>query len=185
MKKIVFLLLILLFLTTGCSVKKADEVTDAEIFASEYAISKDHVFRYASISDIVDLFDSGTGVIFFGNSDQEESLNILKMFSSLIEKEEIGEVLYFNPVVIRDDMTNDYDRLTTLLGDNLTITDEGDSYLEVPSVYFVKDGEIIGYNSDAAKIAEVEEEKLESFYKHLKKEYLTLINQYLGKENIE
>lgn len=185
MKKIVFLLLILLFLTTGCSVKKADEVTDAEIFASEYAISKDHVFRYASISDIVDLFDSGTGVIFFGNSDQEESLNILKMFSSLIEKEEIGEVLYFNPVVIRDDMTNDYDRLTTLLGDNLTITDEGDSYLEVPSVYFVKDGEIIGYNSDAAKISEVEEEKLESFYKHLKREYLTLINQYLGKENID
>lgn len=180
MKKIVLLLLILLFLTTGCSVKKADEVTDAEIFASEYAISKDHVFRYASISDIVDLFDSGTGVIFFGNSDQEESLNILKMFSSLIEKEEIGEVLYFNPVVIRDDMTNDYDRLTTLLGDNLTITKDGDSYLEVPSVYFVKDGSIIGYNDDASKIVEIEEEKLNEFYENLEDEYLNLIKEYLN-----
>ena len=185
MKKIVFLLLILLFLTTGCSVKKADEVTDAEIFASEYAINKDHVFRYASISDIVDLFDSGTGVIFFGNSDQEESLNILKMFSSLIEKEEIGEVLYFNPVVIRDDKTNDYAKLTKLLGDNLTITDDGDSYLEVPSVYFVKDGNIIGYNSDASKINEVEEDKLDEFYLDLENKYIELIDKYLSDENID
>lgn len=185
MKKVGLLLLILLFLTTGCSVKRADEVTDSEIFASEYAISKDHVFKYASISDVIELLDNGTGVVFFGNSDQEDSLNILKLFSSLVENEEIDEVFYFNPVVIRDDKTSDYDRLTELLGDNLTVTEDGDSYLEVPSIYFIKDGEIIGYNDGASKIAEVEEEKLEDFYKNLKKEYLNLINKYLSKENIE
>lgn len=180
MKKVVLLLLILLFLITGCSVKKADEVTDAEIFASEYAISKDHVFRYASVDEVIELLDNGTGIVFFGNSDQEDSLNVVKLFSSLIEEESIDEVLYFNPIVIRDDNTTDYDKITELLGDNLTITKDGDSYLEVPSVYFVKDGSIIGYNDDASKIVEIEEEKLNEFYENLEDEYLNLIKEYLN-----
>ncbi len=184
MKKVVLLLLICTFLITGCSVKKADEVTDAEIFASEYAISKDNVFKYASIDEVVELLESGTGIVFFGNSDQEGSSDIVKMFSDLVEDKEIDEVYYYNPTVIRDDVTEEYDVLINLLGDNLTITDEGDSYLEIPSVYFVKSGEIIGYNDEASKIMDIEDEDMEEFKNNLKDSYLELIAEYIG-EDIE
>ena len=184
MKKVV-ILFIIVFLVTGCSVKKANEVTDAEIFASEYAISKDHVFKYASLEEIFSLLENGTGILFFGNSDQEDSLNVVKMFSRIVEEKNIEKVYYYNPIVIRDDKTVDYDRLTSLLGDNLTITEDGDSYLEVPSVYFIKNGYIMGYSTDASMINEVEEDKLDDFYLDLENKYIELIDKYLSGENID
>lgn len=185
MKRVVILLFIIVFLLTGCSVKKANEVTDAEIFASEYAISKDHAFKYASLEEIFSLLENGTGILFFGNSDQEDSLNVVKMFSRIVEVKKVEKVHYYNPIVIRDDKTADYDRLTSLLGDNITVTENGDSYLEVPSVYFIKDGEIIGYSAEASKIHEIEDDKLNEFYVDLEKSYLELIDKYLSDESIE
>lgn len=185
MKKVVFLLLVCVFLITGCSVKKTEEVSDAEIFAAEYAISKDNVFKYATIDEVVSLLESGTGIVFFGNSDQEDSLNIVKLFSGLVENKGIEEVFYYNPIVIRDNETDDYGKLIGLLGDNLTITEEGDSYLEVPSVYFVKDGKIVGYNDEASKIYEVDETTLVEFEENLREEYLKLIDQYIDESDIK
>lgn len=182
MKKLVFLLLISMFLITGCSVKKADEVTDAEIFASEYAISKDNVFKYATIDDVVELLEEGTGIIFFGNSDQDYSLRIVKMFSNLVEENGIDEVYYYNPTVIRDDVTDEYNLLVSLLGNNLNFTEEGDSYLEIPSVYFVRDGEVIGYSDDAAKVVSIEDENLEEFEEDLKDGYLKLIQDFINED---
>ena len=185
MKRVVILLFIIVFLVTGCSVKKTNEVTDAEIFASEYAISKDHVFKYISIEEIFSLLDNGTGILFFGNSDQEDSLNVVKMFSRIVEEKNIEKVYYYNPIVIRDDKTDDYDNLTSLLGDSLTITEDGDSYLEVPSVYFIKNGHIIGYSADASKINEVEDDKFDEFYSDLENKYIELIDKYLSDGNID
>ena len=185
MKKVVFLLLISVFLITGCSIKRTEEVTDAEIFASEYAISKDNVFKYATIDEVIELLSNGTGIVFFGNSDQDSSLNIVKLFSYLVKEKGIKEIYYYNPTVIRDDETEEYDTLINLLEDNLTITEDGNTYLAIPSVYFVKDGKIVGYNDEAIGITQVSEEELDDFKKHLKKKYLELFNEYKQEKNID
>lgn len=185
MRKVVILVLILIFFMSGCSIKKAEEVTDAEIFASEYAISKNNVFKYANVDEVISLLEEGTGIIFFGNSDQECCSSFVKLFSDLVDKEGIEEVYYYNPTVIQDDYTDEYVELINLLGDNLTITDEGDSYLTIPSVYFIRDGNIIGYNDNASLIMNVEDEKLDEFMQDLENDYLELITKYLNKENID
>ena len=185
MKKVVIFILVLMFFVSGCSIKKAEEVTDAEIFASEYAISKNNVFKYASIDEVISLLEDETGIIFFGNSDQECCSSFVKLFSDLVDKEGIEEVYYYNPTVIQDDYTDEYVELINLLGDNLTITDEGDSYLTIPSVYFIRDGNIIGYNDKASLIMNVEDEKLEEFMEDLENDYLELIAKYLNEENID
>lgn len=179
MKKVVILFIIMFFIS-GCSVKKTDNVTDAEIFASEYAISKDNVFTYASIDEVLELFESGTGIVFFGNSDQDYLSDLVKIFSDLVEKKNISKVYYYNPVSIKNNEEDSYNQLINLLGDNLTIDDNGDGYLAVPSIYFVKNGKIVGYNDDALKMYDIDDEDdLEKFKNDYSENCLLLIEKFI------
>ena len=66
MKKVVFLLLVgLVLITSGCSVKKTADISNAERFAAEYSVSKDNPFVYASVDEVLEVLKSGTGIIFF------------------------------------------------------------------------------------------------------------------------
>ena len=69
MKKIVVFIILLCFFVTGCSVKKVNELTDAEKFANEFNVSDKNPFVYASIDDVIHIFTSDTGIIFIANSD--------------------------------------------------------------------------------------------------------------------
>ena len=89
MKKIVIIMVISLFIFTGCSVKRTEEVSDAEIFASEYAISKNNVFKYATFDDVKTILTSGTEILFFGDSDLDSSLNTVKLFSEVLKNTEM------------------------------------------------------------------------------------------------
>lgn len=174
MKKIIILLLISVFLISGCSIKKESDVTDAEIFSAKYDVPKNNSFKYLNIEEVFELFESGSGIILFGNSDQEYSNFIVKMFNNLINENDIKEVFYYNPNIIKENDTDNYEILLDLLSDNLPKNSDGDEYLEIPSVYFIKDGEIIGYYAsilDLEKIDEddelKEENKLKEFYQEL------------------
>ena len=59
MKKVVVVIAIFsLLLINGCSVKKMEELTDAEKFANEYSISEKNPFHYATVDDVLDLIDN-------------------------------------------------------------------------------------------------------------------------------
>ena len=75
MKKAVVLIVLcsVLFLISGCSLKKTEELSDAEKFANEYSISKNNPFQYADVDDVLALFDNQSGILFLGNSDCEWS----------------------------------------------------------------------------------------------------------------
>lgn len=183
MKKVVLLVVISIFFITGCSVKRTEDVTDGEIFASEYAVNKDNVFKYATIEEVLSLFKDGTGVILFGNSDQDECYSVVKMFMDLVSENNISEVYYYDPTMIRDDGSKEYDELLNLLGDNLTITDD-DLELMIPSVYFVRDGEIVGYNDEAVLMLDIADEvELDDFLKVLENKYFKLIKKYVDGES--
>ena len=181
MKKVLLLLLICVFLITGCSVKKTNQMTDSEIFAAEYAIGKDNMFKYATIEEVFTLLEKDTGIIFFGNSDQECCLEAVELFSKLAATHQINEVYYYNPTVIKDNLTDEYYTLVDLLGYNLLPETTEDNYLNMPAIYFVKDGEIIGYNDDALQLMETFDDDLEKFKENLEVEYLKLIEEYKTK----
>lgn len=181
MKKVVLLLIISIFLITGCSVKKTEEVTDAEIFAAEYAISTKNVFKYATIDEVFDILNGGTGIIFFGNPDQEGCLEAVKIFSKLVDKHKISEVYYYDPSLIISDNSSEYHKLLDLLKGNLDIAEDEEMILNVPAVYFIRNGELIGYNDNVSEI-ESTEELGENFQDELERRYLNLIEEYIGKE---
>lgn len=179
MKKLVSLFIVVIILMTGCSIKKESDVTDAEKFAAEYSVDEKNPFKYASIDEVLDILDNGSGIIFFANSDNELCVETAKILLEALDNKNIEDVYYYNPQVIRDNNTDDYNKLINIIEDYLPLNDNLEPYLLLPDVYFVKSGKIIGHNNDVAVIKGTIDDILTSKRrKQLKNKYLELINSY-------
>lgn len=180
MKKIVFLL-ICVVLMSGCSVKKVDELSNAEKFAAEFSISEDNPFEYATIDKVLEILDGGTGIIFFGNSDCEWCVESVEILNDALEYKNISEVYYYNPTGIQNKNTAKYKELIKLLDEYLEKDENNVSLLNLPDVYFVKNGKVLGHvNSNITD--DLDDESLEKSKIELKDEYLNLISEYVIKE---
>lgn len=177
MKKIFFLFVFLL-LITGCSVKKATELTDAEKFANEYSVSEKNQFKYVNIDETIDIIKNGTGIIFFGNSDCEWCVASAQILTDVLKNEKSLKIYYYNPKMIQDKNTKKYKQLITLLKDYLETDKEDNSYLFLPDIYFVKNGRIIGHNNDLATMnGTIEKSLTEKRKKQIKNKYKKLIDE--------
>ena len=101
MKKIMILLMMICLLS-GCSIKKTEELTNSEKFDNEYAVGENNPFVYITISELETVLNDGTGIVFFGNSDCEWCLNSVEIFNELLLKNDITEVYYLNPAILSD-----------------------------------------------------------------------------------
>ena len=95
MKKICFLFLIGMLMLTGCSVKKTNELTDAEKFSREYGVSKDNPFKYLTIDETIDMLEHGSGIIFLGNSDCEWCTASAKILTKALKEKNVDQAYYY------------------------------------------------------------------------------------------
>ena len=146
MKKAVFIIICLIILTTGCSVKKVNKLTDQEKFANEFGISEKNKFVYSNINQILDIFNKGTGIIFLGNSDDESSLEAGKILYQASKSTNIDRIYYYNPQKLENKNPDKYQKLIKIMAKYLDV-DEKNCYLKLPYVYAVKDGTIINYSN--------------------------------------
>lgn len=170
MKKAVVLIVLcsVLFLISGCSLKKTEELSDAEKFANEYSISKNNPFQYADVDDVLALFDSQSGILFLGNSDCEWSTYGAKVLNEVLKEEKIEKVYYFNPENAKHKENKKYKKVIKLLN----ITED----TSLPVVYVIRDGKILDQVDylvhDDSTINQEATDQLEN-------EYLNLISQYI------
>lgn len=170
MKKVVLLIVFcsLLFFITGCSLKKIDELSDAEKFANEYSISENNPFRYASVSDVLEMFHNRSTILFLGNSDCEWSAFGARVLNGVLKKEKIEEVYYFNPDSIKHKQSKKYNEVMKLL--------DIDEDTSLPVVCVIHDGKVVDrvdyFVHENSSINEETTEQLEN-------EYLNLISQYI------
>lgn len=169
MKKIVILLLICI-LFSGCSIRKTDELTNSQKFDNEYAVGENNSFTYVSMDELEDLFESGTGLLFLGNSDCEWCIKSVTMLNKLINEEEIEEVFYFNP-------SKDNDKVLYLINEEIENIEI--SSIKMPSLYVIVDGVIVDYEDSSLESVDEDNDKEVKKYE---KRYLELIEKY--KENI-
>lgn len=179
MRKLIVLFSVVVLLIPGCSIKKESEVTDAEKFAAEYSVAKQNPFKYASIDEVLEIFKNGSGIVFFSNSDDELCVEVASLLLESLNDENIKDVYYYNPQVIRDNNTDDYNELLDILEDYLSLDDNQEVYLFLPDVYFIKNGGIIGHNNDLAVMdGSIDEILTTKRKKQLMNKYLELINSY-------
>ena len=148
MKKL-SILIISLFLITACSVEKIDKIEDEDKFAIEYSITANHKFEYAKIHDIFDMFEDGNGIVYFANSDDERSIIYTKDINEIFDDLKVDKISYYNPSNIKNNNTKYYRELLNVVGENVGIDEDSNPSLEIPSLYFIKNGEIIGYVSSS------------------------------------
>ena len=184
MKKIVFLL-ICVILVAGCSVKKVEELSEAEKFAAEFSISENNPFEYATIDQILNIFNNGDGIIFFGNSDDEWCVESIEIFNDALEYKNVSKVYYYNPITIQNKNTKKYRELIELVKE-YSKDEEGKISLDTPEIYVIKGGKIVDHsncNIDELTSKNEESEVTELDAKELlRDEYLDLINSYVIKE---
>lgn len=170
---------------SGCSVKKVEELSEAEKFAAEFSISENNPFEYATIDQVLNIFNGGDGIIFFGNSDDEWCIESISMFNDALEYKNISKVYYYNPITIQNKNTKKYRELIKLTKEYLK-EENGQYNLNTPEIYVVKNGKIIDHSD--CNIDELTSDNEESSVTEqkakdkLKDEYLDLINSYVIKE---
>ncbi len=182
MKKLLSLIIGCLILT-GCSITPIkDYSNDALLFSEEYAnsnISKDNPMVYKTDLEIIEILKSGTGIIYFGFPECPWCQSAVSVLIDAANKMKIDEIYYFNPKEIRENNTDTYKEIISLLKDNLTFDENGNKRLYVPDVYFVSNGKIIGHhfktvdsqvNPRENPLTDEQKEELSNIYKGLIKE---------------
>lgn len=133
-----------------------DEYIDVEI-------PKDNNVKYASFDDIMDVLDSGTGIIYFGFPECPWCRNAVPVLLKSAKQNEVSNIYYYNAKSIRDEKvlkdekivttkkgTDEYykllDKLSDVIGTYQGLNDDSVKRLYFPTAVFVMGGKIVGFH---------------------------------------
>lgn len=189
MKKLVALLLTFLIVLSGCKSVKITKVeddikTDNIRFKDEYkTVNKDNLYEYATYTNIIDILDSKTGIIYLGFPTCTLCKEVVPILNDAAKEKNIDRILYYNFKDIRDNNTYEYQKLASILEDYIKSDEEGNKRITAPTVLFVNKARIVGVylgtiNSDSEEIlTDLDKE-------NLKNNFLSLIDKMLIDENV-
>ncbi len=122
------------------------QVSDAaKKFRQEYAgVDADNRFVYASSQEVVELFESGTGLVFLGFEECPWCQQLAPIVDDAAEVEGLEKIYYVDIRQARNDNDEFYQRLVGYLDEYLQKDDEGQPRIYVPDVTALRDGEIVG-----------------------------------------
>lgn len=164
----------------------------------ELSIDSDNIVQYATYDKIFSLLERGTGVIYFGTPESNQSRSVLPVLFDASEEVGIDTIYYLDlstdqdqkelgengKVIIKKEGTKDYQKLVEKLDSVLQSYDglEDDSIKRIyfPMLIFVKDGEIIASyigSSDSKNNAPITMDEEES--QKLKEELMRYMNQII------
>lgn len=166
----IILILISIFLITGCQTKNnvvdnninnntneshINETSQNELdkFKKEYETSNDievHIpdntlIHYAKASEIMDILTNGTGIIYFGRPTCPWCRNIIPVLADISTKYNMV-INYYNPGEVSYDEKDIYQNIKQALNNYLDEDKTGQKKLYIPDVYFIKNGQVIGHH---------------------------------------
>ena len=129
--------------------KKA--VSDMEKFSAEYhEVSKNNVFVYRNIDEIINILEKGTGIVYLGFPECKWCQRYTKYLNEVAMDMGISKIYYYN---IREDRklnTENYQKIVSILENYLQNDEEGNKRIYVPSAIALKKGEIVGFDDETA-----------------------------------
>lgn len=125
---------------------------DAIKFSEEYTkVGEDNVFVYRSIEDIIKILENGRGIVYLGFPSCPWCQAYVPYLNEVAKDVGIEKIYYYNILNDRKEETDNYKKILELLGDYVEYDAEGNKRIYAPTVIFIKDGEIIGMDSETAK----------------------------------
>src|SRR5574344_565399 len=161
MKKLIriFIYLFLFSLVIGCFIylgkkdfgNKPINYTDAEKFSMEYPnVGTNNVFNYINSSEVLNIFDHGSGIIYMGFASNEWSQYYVKYLNEVVKDSNIKEIYYYDLLKDRTKQNKNYQKIEKYLADYLDNTDDNKKYLFTPALMVVKEGKINYFNDETS-----------------------------------
>lgn len=125
---------------------------DHENFAKEYKeVTKDNVFVYKNVDEIIKIMNHGTGVVYLGYPECPWCQEYVKYLNETAKEVGIEKIYYCNTKKVKEESMEKYHELISILDGHLQYTDEGDQWIYVPNVSFHINGKIIGNDYETSK----------------------------------
>ena len=148
----IILLGVILYLAVSTNNKKEQNITnDNERFANEYkTVTKDNVFVYRDINEIINILEKGTGVVYLGFPECPWCKAYVTYLNEVAKEQDVEKVYYYNILEDRKNNTKEYQKIIELLGDYVADDEEGNKRIYVPMVIGVNKGQIVGFDDETA-----------------------------------
>lgn len=167
--------------------KKEDIIKDNVRFSKEYnEVSKDNVFEYKTIDEIIKIMENGTGIVYLGFPECKWCQAYVKYLDNAAKEVGIKKVYYFNILEDRKNNTKEYQKIVSILNEFLQYDDEGNKRIYVPNVSFHIDGKVIGVDYetslDTHNLSDPKEYWTEDEVKDLKEKLTDLMTKVYSKQ---
>lgn len=144
----------LLFVDDG--VPNVDETKkDNYKFSVEYTkVPMDNVFVYKSETEIIDILENGSGIIYLGFPECPWCQSYVVYLNEVAKDNGIENIYYLNIKEMRANNTENYQKIVALIDSLLSVDENGNKRIYVPQVVFVKKGEIIAGDNETSMISD-------------------------------
>lgn len=146
----VFLISAFIYLGTKNYNAPIKKMTDHESFTQEFGITNENLFIYKNAKEVLELFNTGTGIVFFAFPENEWSSSYADILNDAAKSLNIENIWYYNFKSDRANNNHYYRNIVKQLSHYLPILDTGDANLYAPTVVFVKNGVVVGYDNETA-----------------------------------
>jgi hypothetical protein len=148
-----------LLIYTRFEKKKNDEIVINK-FNSEYNINdEENVFAYKNIDEILDLFESKTGIVFLCTPTSKWCKKYAHYLNETLKENNYTDEVYYLDISKERSLDSiKYQRLLTYLDNYLYKNDQNVSKINMPDLSFVKDGMVIAHDNETSLIASDVEE---------------------------
>lgn len=148
-KMLIITLILSILLLTSC--KGKETISDSKKFASEYTqVQEYNVFTYRSEDEIIKILEHGTGIVYLGFPECPWCQAYVPILNEVADIEGLDKVYYYNILKDRQDNTEFYQKLVSILSDNLRYDEEGNKRIYVPAVISVVEGKITGFDDESS-----------------------------------
>ncbi|MCX8074182.1 MAG: hypothetical protein N2749_01160 [Clostridia bacterium] len=154
-------------------------------------LPEQNLIEYITIDEVFNILNGGTGIIYFGMPECPWCRNMLPVLINSAKSNGIDTIYYYNPKKIRDENSEEYQKLVDILKEFLLTdtttqkeTDQNFSTekkrIYMPDVFFVKNGKIVGdHKSTVSSQKDPKIELTDEQYNEL----LNIYNGYIKKIN--
>ncbi len=125
-----------------------DETEVVKNFSDEYTlVSKDNIYKYTNVDDIINILEKGRGVIFLGYPSKEWASHYAKYLNEALIDRGAEKIYYYNFLRDREINSVKYQKLIELLDENLYYDEHGEKIIYSPTIIYVLDGEVKYYKT--------------------------------------
>ena len=123
----------------------SNSIGNSQQFKQEYPrVNDDNRFVYVSGDDALELFDSGTGLVFLGFKECPWCQQLAPIAEEAAKAEDLDKIYYLDIRQARADNSETYQKLVDYLEPHLEKDEKGEPRIFVPDVSALRDGEIVG-----------------------------------------